>query len=185
MTTGILIVDPQLDFFPGGALGVQGGDQIVAPINALIEQNALAPVFVTRDWHPTDTKHFQARGGIWVPHCVQGTLGASFHEGLNLQKARVYSKGTDPENDAGYSAFEGVSVDDTTLLYDLVARHVDSVVVCGLATDYCVKASVLDARKHGLMTFLFLPGVRPVELKEGDGDAAIAEMKAAGALVLQ
>ena len=83
MTTGILIVDAQNDFFPGGALGVSTGDEILAPINALLERHAGAPVFATRDWHPEDTAHFQARGGPWPPHCVRDTTGAALHEDLH------------------------------------------------------------------------------------------------------
>lgn len=183
MALGILLVDPQLDFFPGGALAVAHGDDIVAPINALLAQHPDAPVFASRDWHPPDTRHFHARGGIWPPHCVQGTRGAAFHDGLHMARARVFEKGTDPENDAGYSAFEathdGVSLGDA-----MRAAHVDVVLVAGLATDYCVKASVLDAHKHGFTPLLFLPGVRAVERAPGDGARAIDAMKAVGTLVV-
>ena len=98
MSTGILLVDPQLDFFPGGALAVADGDQILAPINQLMARHPQLPVFASRDWHPTSTKHFKARGGIWPPHCVQGTPGASFHEGLRMEGAAIYDKGTDPDD---------------------------------------------------------------------------------------
>jgi nicotinamidase/pyrazinamidase len=187
MTTGILLVDPQYDFFPGGALGVAGGDEFVAPINALLARHRGAPVYASRDWHPASTRHFKERGGIWVPHCVQQTRGAAFHEGLQLGAALVYDKGEDPEDDGGYSAFDGVRKHDgrtTTLLADLRHRGVDSLVVAGLATDYCVKASALDALKHGLMTFLFAPGVRAVNLEPGDGEAAVTALRDAGALVV-
>lgn len=186
MTTGILLVDPQYDFFPGGALGVAGGDEIVAPINALIERHRGAPVFASRDWHPTSTRHFKERGGIWVPHCLQGSRGAAFHEGLKMGAALVYDKGEDPEDDGGYSAFDGTRKHDgraTPLLHDLRRKDVDTLVVAGLATDYCVKASVLDAVKHGFFVVLFAPGVRAVNLKPGDGDAAIAVLRDAGVLV--
>ncbi len=188
MTTGILLVDPQYDFFPGGALGVDGGDDIVAPINALLAKHRGAPVFASRDMHPTSTRHFKERGGIWVPHCVVGTRGAEFHSGLEMKGAAVYDKGEDPEDDGGYSAFDGKRKHDgrdTTLLQDLRRRNVDALVVAGLATDYCVKASVLDAVKHGLMVFLFAPGVRAVNVKPADGDAAVAVMRDAGVLVVQ
>ena len=184
MTVGILLVDPQLDFFPGGALGVPGGDQIVAPINELLRQHPRAPLFASRDWHPSSTRHFAARGGRWPPHCVQGTPGAGFHPALDLARAEVFDKGTNPEDDAGYSAFEGTSPREggRDLAEALRAHHVDALVVAGLATDYCVKASVLDALKRGLTTFVFTPGVRAVELKPGDGARALDELRAAGAL---
>ena len=187
MSTGILLVDPQYDFFPGGSLAVARGDEIIAPLNALLEQQRGALVFASRDVHPTSTRHFKERGGIWPPHCVRGTRGGQFHEELRMDRALIYDKGTDPEDDGGYSAFDGVRHHDgraTTLIGDLRHRGVDALVVAGLATDYCVKASVLDARKHGLMVFLFLPGVRAVNVKPDDGDVAVATMRAAGALVI-
>jgi nicotinamidase/pyrazinamidase len=187
MTLGILLVDPQYDFFPGGALAVARGDEIVAPINALLRQHPDAPVFASRDWHPTSTRHFRERGGIWPPHCVEGTRGAAFHDGLEMGRALVYDKGTDPEDDGGYSAFDGRRRSEQAshaLIDDLRARGVDALIVAGLATDYCVKASVLDARKHGLVTFLFLPGARAVELKDGDGERACTAMREAGALLV-
>lgn len=188
MTVGILLVDPQYDFFPGGSLGVAGGDEIVEPINTLLRQHPTAPLFASRDWHPPSTRHFQERGGVWPPHCVKGTRGAAFHSDLQMERARVFDKGTDPENDAGYSAFEGVREQDgkpVSLAEELKRYNVDALIVAGLATDYCVKASVLDALKAGLVTFLFLPGVRAVNLRPEDGDKAIAEMRAAGALIVQ
>lgn len=186
MSVGILLVDPQLDFFPGGALGVNEGEQIVGPINQLLRQHPEAPLFASRDWHPASTRHFAAQGGKWPPHCVQGTPGARFHAGLELGRAEVFDKGTNPEDDAGYSAFEGRSGarGGRTLMEALQERGVDALIVAGLATDYCVKASVLDARQRGLATSLYLPGVRAVELQEGDGARAIEEMRAAGALLL-
>jgi nicotinamidase/pyrazinamidase len=188
MTVGILLVDPQYDFFPGGALGVNEGDQIIAPINALLDRHANAPVFASRDWHPPSTKHFKERGGIWPPHCVQGTRGASFHADLHMDRARVFEKGMNPEDDAGYSAFEAVHESNgkkISLYDDMKENNVDALIVAGLATDYCVKASVLDAIKHGLVTFVFKPGVRAVNLKPDDGDKALAEMKKAGAFIIE
>ena len=188
MSTGILLVDPQYDFFPGGSLAVADGDQIVAPINALLQRHPSLPLFASRDWHPSSTKHFQARGGIWPPHCVQDTHGARFHEGLRMERAVVYDKGTDPDDDGGYSAFDGRRVDETGksvgLLEDLRARGIDTLIVAGLATDYCVKASALDAVKSGLLVLLFLPGVRAVNLKPKDGEAAIAALQEAGVLLV-
>lgn len=186
MTVGILLVDPQLDFFPGGALGVNDGDAIVAPINELLRRHPRLPVFASRDWHPTSTRHFAARGGRWPPHCVQETPGAGFHPGLAMAGAEVFDKGTDPNDDAGYSAFEGRSRGHggRSLAAALGAEHVDALIVAGLATDYCVKASVLDACTRGLTTFVLAPGVRAVDVQAGDGERALAEMRAAGALVI-
>lgn len=186
MTVGILLVDLQLDFFPGGALGVEGGGEIVEPINALLRRHARAPVFATRDWHPRGTRHFQERGGIWPPHCVQGTPGASFHTAVEMGRARVFSKGMNPEDDGGYSAFEAVLDDEghtISLATGLRRQGVEALIVAGLATDYCVKASVLDALKNGITTILYKPGVRAVNLKPDDGERALAEMRAAGALL--
>jgi len=187
MSVGILLVDPQYDFFPGGSLAVAHGDEIVGPINALMRRHPEAPVFASRDWHPQHTKHFKERGGIWPPHCVEGTRGAAFHSGLEMQNARVFSKGMNPENDAGYSAFEAVRSEDghdISLATDLKNHGVDALIVAGLATDYCVKASVLDALKNRLMTFVYLPGVRAVNLKPADGDTALTEMKNTGAFLI-
>ena len=188
MTTGILLVDPQLDFFPGGALAVADGDQIVAPINELLARHPQLPLFASRDWHAPSTKHFKERGGIWPPHCVQGSAGARFHEGLRMERAAIYDKGTDPDDDAGYSAFEGKRADERgrviPLLTDLRSQEIDSLIVAGLATDYCVKASVVDAVKHGLLVFLLVPGVRAVNIQPNDGDAALAALRELGVLLI-
>jgi len=187
MTTGILLVDPQYDFFPGGSLAVADGDAIIAPLNTWLDAHPTAPVFASRDWHPEGTRHFKARGGIWPPHCVRGTRGAAFHDELKTGRAIVYDKGTDPEDDGGYSAFDGARDDGgakRTLLDDLRARGIKTLVVGGLATDYCVKASVLDALKHGFKVELLRDGVRAVNIKPTDGDDAIAAMVAAGATVV-
>jgi nicotinamidase-related amidase len=186
VTLGVLLVDPQLDFFPGGALGVKDGDQIVAPINELLRKLPRAPRFASADWHPHDTRHFAARGGRWPPHCVQGTPGASFHPALELSGAEVFEKGTNPEDDAGYSAFEGASTSEhgRSLADALAARGVDALIIAGLATDYCVRASVLDALEGGITTLLYLPGLRAVDVNPGDGERAIAEMRARGALTV-
>ena len=188
--TAVLIVDPQLDFFPGGALGVSGGNEIVDPINHLLEDFQSSLTFVSRDWHPANTKHFQDRGGIWVPHCVQGTSGAEFHPDLNLHRAHIVTKGDDPECDGGYSAFEGHLENIATpgkfftLQEVLGQERIGHLIVAGLATDYCVKASVLDALKLGLTTMVFTPGIRAVNLSPEDGARALVEMKEAGAYLL-
>jgi len=186
MTLGILLVDPQLDFFPGGALGVAEGEEILGPINRLLKRHPELPVFVSRDWHPASSAHFEERGGRWPPHCVQGSDGARFHPHLERPDgAQVFSKGTDPDNDAGYSAFEAIGENGQPLMEALRREGVTGLIVAGLATDYCVKASVLDARRRGLAVMLFEPGVRAVNLKPEDGHAAMDTMRAAGALFLR
>lgn len=188
MTLGILLVDLQVDFFPGGALPVADGHEVIEPINALLRRHPRASICASRDWHPADTRHFKARGGIWPPHCVQGTAGASFHEAVRMERAQVFDKGTNPEDDAGYSAFEAVRHEAgraITVLDHLRDDGVDGLFVVGLATDYCVKASVLDAVRHGFTTFLYAPGARAVNIKPDDGAQAIQAMKAAGAFIVE
>lgn len=191
MTTGILIVDPQNDFYPGGALGVPDGDKINEPILRLCQTIWSGPVFVSRDQHPETTRHFKSGGGLWPPHCVRGTHGAIFHQDLlPLIESRgiVYDKGEHPDDDGGYSAFDGrrrCGFFYTNLLEDIHNCMLDTLIVAGLATDYCVKASALDARRYGLNVFLFTPGVRGVNIKPDDSDNAIAEMRAAGVFLLE
>src|SRR6266576_246461 len=142
----LIVVDVQNDFCPGGSLAVANGDEVIAPLNALIEEflDRGEPVFKSRDWHPATAKHFVAYGGIWPVHCVQNTRGAEFHAGLSDDpRITVISKGIDESAD-GYSAFDG-----TNLAQILREQEVTEVWVGGLATDYCVKHTVLDARNEG------------------------------------
>lgn len=187
MTLGILLVDPQIDFFPGGALPVADGDRIIKPINALLAARPSAPVFASRDWHAQQTVHFASGGGTWPVHCVAHSPGAGFHEALQGQSEhwRIYNKGTDPTDDGGYSAFEGAErKTGAPLLADLQAVDVDTLLVAGLASDYCVKASVLSACAAGLLTLVLLDGIAAVNVEPGDDDKALAEMVAAGALLI-
>jgi epoxyqueuosine reductase len=179
----LLVVDVQNDFCPGGSLAVPDGDQVVPVLNRYIVRftSAGAPVFASRDWHPTRTKHFKAYGGVWPPHCVQGTPGASFHPGLALpREAVVFSKGMDPEQDA-YSAFQAEDPSGRRLQTVLKERGVQRLFVGGLATDYCVQASVLDARRDGFEVVVLADASRAVELKPGDGERALGAMREAGA----
>lgn len=176
----LIVVDVQRDFLPGGALGVPAGDEVVAPLNRVIEAFAAAdlPVFFSRDWHPANHCSFRAQGGPWPPHCVAGTDGANFAPELRVPpKSVVVSKATAPEQDA-YSAFQG-----TTLAAQLGAAGVKRVVVGGLATDYCVKATVLDARRHGFEVEVLDDAIRAVEVASGDGARALAEMREQGARI--
>ena len=174
----LLVVDVQRDFLPGGALGVPKGDEVVEPLNRVIQAfgRARRPIYYSRDWHPPNHCSFKDQGGPWPPHCVAGTAGAGFAPALRFPAdAIVISKATMPQKDA-YSAFE-----DTTLAKQLEAAGVRRVFVGGLATDYCVKATVLDAVKLGLNVELLGDAVRAIEVKPGDGQRAIQEMKQSGA----
>ena len=173
----LIVVDVQNDFCPGGTLAVAHGDEVVAPLNKLIGEflNRGAPVFKSRDWHPAMTKHFAAYGGTWPVHCVQGTKGAEFHPGLaDDPRIQVVSKGLGEED--SYSAFDG-----TDLASQLRELGAEEVLVGGLATDYCVKNTVLDALKEGFAVTALTSAMRPVDLEPGDGDRAIEAMRAAGA----
>lgn len=143
----LVVVDVQHDFLPGGALAVAEGERIFAPINALAPR--FPRVYATRDWHPADHSSFVHHGGPWPVHCVAGSRGASFHPALAMEHVdAVIDKGTHRETD-GYSGFAA-----TTLTEDLRAHGVRRVFVCGLATDYCVKATALDARAAGFETIV-------------------------------
>jgi nicotinamidase/pyrazinamidase len=143
----LLIADPQVDFCPGGALGIKDGDKIIPAVNAYVRSFAQRqlPIFITRDWHPKRTTHFKAYGGIWPKHCVHDTKGAAFHPGLRLPKeAIILSKGMDPHKDS-YSAFHAYDYNHKELHHLLQIFGVTELYIGGLATDYCVKYSVLDA----------------------------------------
>ena len=170
----LIIVDVQRDFCPGGALAVPQGEEVVPVINRLVGLGGWLAV-ATRDWHPPDHCSFSSQGGIWPVHCVAETLGAAFHPALDVSRIRhVISKATTREAEA-YSGFQG------TDLQALLGRHgVRRVFVCGLATDYCVKATALDARTAGLDVVVLEDAIRGVEVKLGDCAAAMAEMRAAG-----
>lgn len=178
----LLVVDVQKDFCAGGALEVPGGDRVVPVLNAFLRAYVLRglPIYASRDWHPAVTMHFARYGGIWPVHCVAGSEGARFHPDLQLPpQTVVLTKGQQPSSH-GYSAFEGVTLQGRTLLEDLRAHHVRRLVVGGLATDYCVRHSVLDARTAGLDVTLIGDAVAGVDLKPGDSRRAIAEMARVG-----
>jgi len=173
----LIVVDVQNDFCPGGTLAVPHGDEVIAPLNRLIDEflERGAPVYKSRDWHPATTKHFAAYGGTWPVHCVQNTHGAEFHPALRDDpRITVISKGLG-DTDC-YSAF-----DETDLATQLHKQDVEEVVVGGLATDYCVKNTVLDALRHGFKVKAVEDAMRAVDLQPGDGERAIDEMRAAGA----
>ena len=173
----LIVVDVQNDFCPGGTLAVGGGDSIVPGINDLLPRFSTR-VF-TRDWHPADHCSFSGEPQFvdksWPPHCVANTTGAQFHPALEVPKdAVVIDKGTDSTKEAS-SGFDGTALADT-----LRARGIHRVFVCGLATDYCVKATVLDAKQNGFETFVIEDLCRGVNIPAGSADTAINDMKQAG-----
>ncbi len=173
----LVIVDVQHDFLPGGALGVAEGERIFAPITKLAPQ--FARVYATRDWHPADHSSFAQAGGPWPVHCVAGSHGAQFDERLPMADVDiVIDKGTDPGTD-GYSGFNA-----TTLDADLRAHDVGRVFVCGLATDYCVKETALDARRAGFETLVITDAAAAVNVAPGDEDRALADLRDAGVTLL-
>ncbi|MBE0504190.1 MAG: isochorismatase family protein [Desulfuromonadales bacterium] len=179
----LLIVDVQNDFCPGGALQIRDGDKVIAPINraAQLFRAASLPVIASRDWHPPQTHHFREFGGDWPVHCVAGTAGAEFHADLQLPEGTVIlSKGVDPTLD-GYSAFEAVSTDGRQLSELLTELGVQRLYIGGLATDYCVLTTALDARQRGLAVTVLTDAIAAVELFPGDTTAALAKMTGAGA----
>ena len=173
----LIVVDVQNDFCPGGSLAVERGDEVVAPLNRLIEEFLARgePVYKSRDWHPAHTNHFKAYGGTWPVHCVQNTRGAEFHPDL-IDDPRVTVISKDKMDVDEYSAF-----DRTGLAGMLRDEGVEEVWVGGLATDYCVKHTVLDALRAGFRVKAVSDAMRPVEVNPGDGARAVEEMRAAGA----
>jgi nicotinamidase/pyrazinamidase len=182
---GLLLVDPQNDFCPGGSLAVAEGDQIMPLLStwAAEAERSGTPVFVSRDWHPSRTTHFKDFGGVWPAHCVSGTRGAEFHSDLRLPAhAVVVSKGMGQAEDA-YSAFQARD-DSGTLLGDLLRqRGVQHLYVMGLATDYCVRSSALDGLERGVRVTIVPAGMRAVNVQPSDGEQALEAMRAAGARV--
>jgi len=179
----LLIVDVQHDFCPGGALAVPEGDQVIPVLRRLAERfDALGrPVYASRDWHPADSTHFEVNGGVWPVHCVQGTDGARLRADLRLPGAAMIVTKGDGRNDEGFSAIVGEVGGRGTMLEDLQARGIDHLVVGGLATDYCVKHSVLDALRNGISVTVLTDAIRAVDVAPGDGARALDEMSAAGA----
>ena len=187
--TALIVVDMQNDFAdPAGSLYVRGGETLIPFINREIARAAAvgAAVIYSRDWHPPVTPHFARDGGIWPAHCVAGTRGAEFHPGLDRVGDREIRKGTGGED--GYSAFSmrdpaSGTVAATPLAALLATLGSKRLVIVGLATDYCVKETVLDARRLGFAVTVLRDGTRAVDLQAGDGERALAAMQAAGAVL--
>jgi nicotinamidase/pyrazinamidase len=183
----LVIVDIQNDFCLGGALGVRDGDAVVPVLNRYAEHfaRAGAPVFASRDWHPAETSHFAAYGGVWPPHCVQGSPGAEFHPALVLPAGtEIVSKGADPEEDA-YSCFQAETAEGMPFAAALGERGVSRLFIGGLATDYCVKSTVVDGVQAGFEVVVLEDAIAAVDLEDGDGIRALDEMRAAGATMIR
>ena len=177
----LLIVDVQNDFLPGGKLAVPTGDEVIPVLNRYIDlfSKRNLPTYATRDWHPSDNCSFTPQGGIWPSHCVANSAGAEFPSALHLpDTAIVVSKATTSQKDA-YSGFEG-----TDLAAQLESRGIKRLFIGGLATDYCVLNTVRDALSHGFKVALMVDAIRAVNLRAGDGQAAIDEMIERGAVPL-
>jgi len=180
--SALIIVDVQNDFLPGGALPVPKGDEVIPVLNEYIKlfSKVEALIFATRDWHPLNHVSFITQGGIWPPHCIQNTKGAEFPSNLKLpENVIVISKATNPNAEA-YSGFEG-----TDLAMKLKKLGIKKLFIGGLATDYCVKNTVLDALKEGFKTFFLEDASRGVNLKPKDSENAIKEMVIKGALKIK
>jgi len=186
--TALIVVDVQNDFAdPRGRLYVAGGEQVVDRVNeeARHAREAGATVVYTQDWHPEHTPHFAPDGGIWPVHCVRETWGAAIHPSLTVD-GPVVRKGANGED--GYSGFTmrdplSGETQPTELERHLRDRAIARALVCGLATDYCVKATALDAARLGFETEVLVDAIRAVDLKPGDGDRALDELRAAGVTV--
>ena len=180
-TTALIVVDVQNDFCPGGSLAAPQGDQVVPVLNRYIKkfETVGAWVIATRDWHPARHSSFKPNGGIWPIHCVQNTAGAEFHPDLNLpQDVMIISKGTDPDREA-YSGFQGTPL--TNLLKE---RKIQTVWIGGLATDYCVKSTVLDAVNAGFTVQFLEDASRGVGVQQGDIEKAQEAIIKSGAHML-
>ncbi len=196
----LVVVDPQNDFMPGGALAVPQGDAVVPVANALMPRFDL--IVATQDWHPPNHGSFAnqhpgkkpgdvidlagLRQDLWPPHCVQGTPGAAFHKNVESGRfAKIFHKGTDPSIDSYSAFFDNARRKSTGLGEYLKDRRVDEVYILGLATDFCVKFSALDAAKLGLKTIVVEDGCRGIDLQPGGTEEAFEQMRQAGATLVK
>ena len=181
--TAILIIDVQVDFCWGGALAVPGGDKVIPALNQVIRKanRRNLKIYASRDWHPAASTHFKVGGGIWPVHCVAGTPGARFNDKLQLPvDTYIVSKGLEP-NCNGYSVFDGSLDNKVDFGRTLNQELITHLIVGGLATDYCVKRSVLDALNLGLTVTVLTDAIAAVERQAGDEKRALQEMRRAGA----
>lgn len=176
MKRALLIVDVQNDFCPGGALAVKEGDQVVPVINRIMNKFDL--VISSQDWHPEETVHFEK----WPVHCVAGTEGAEFHPDLETGKIDLQLlKGTDNKDD-GYSAFEATNISLTDFLRE---NNIEQLYICGLATDYCVKASAIDAVTQGFHTYVITDAIAAVNLQPDDDKKSLQQMSDKGCILIE
>ena len=178
----LILVDIQNDFLPSGALAVPRGDEVIAVLHGYIKrfESRGLPIYATRDWHPPDHSSFKEKGGIWPVHCVAGSPGAEPPASFHLPRsAIIVRKGTSSDREA-YSGFQG-----TTLAADLKATGVRRLFIGGLATDYCVLNTVMDALEHGFDVILLADAIRAVNVHAGDGDQAFDKMVQRGAFPIQ
>ncbi len=173
----LLVTDMQIDFLPGGALPVANADELIPVINSYIKRfESIAHIIASRDWHPLNHMSFKPQGGPWPPHCVQNTAGAKFTPDLKLpSETLVISKATDPKREA-YSVFDGTPLEE-----ELRKMDVKRLFVAGVATDYCVVNTVLDARKLGLETFVLMDATLGIDVNPGDVDRAVDVIVKSGA----
>ncbi|MBO3769019.1 MAG: nicotinamidase [Thermoproteota archaeon] len=179
--SALIIVDVQNDFLPGGALAVPNGDAVIEPLNKYIElfSRKKLPIFATRDWHPENHVSFRERGGPWPPHCIQNTHGAMISDKLNLPlDVKIIDKAFSPDRDS-YSGFQ-----ETVLDLELRRLGMRRLFIGGLATDYCVKATVLDSLELGFETILLLDAIKGVDVNPGDSENAIRTMILKGAIAI-
>ena len=163
----LLVVDIQNDFCPGGALGVQESDQIIPVVNKYVQQflRKQITVFISRDWHPIKTNHFKEFGGPWPTHCVQNTTGGDFHPDFQIpESAIILSKGNDPQLD-GYSVFDAVDFNNQPFSEVLKKMAINELFICGIATDYCVRFTALDALKSGFKVNILVDAIKGVDLE--------------------
>ncbi|HTU86884.1 MAG TPA: nicotinamidase [Solirubrobacteraceae bacterium] len=173
----LIVVDVQNDFCPGGALAVPDGDAVVDRVNQLASEASF--VVATRDWHPPDHASFAAQGGPWPVHCVAGTPGAELRAGIDRRLVDLVVDKGQARDTEGYSGFEGTGLESV-----LRSRGVDTVDVAGLALDYCVRATALDAKRAGFDVTVHRDATRAVELEPGDAERAVQELRAAGVNVV-
>lgn len=181
MRKALLIVDVQNDFCPGGSLAVPNGDEIIDPINELVSyaNQEEWELLASRDWHPEDTRHFEQ----WPVHCVQGTDGATFHPKVDLSQAKIVNKGMGKDEDA-YSVFDGELDGGISLQIYLEKKGISNLVIAGLATDYCVKATALDAIKKSFEVSVVKEACRAVDVNDGDGEKAFGRMSENGVILV-
>lgn len=183
----LIVVDMQNCFLPGGNLAISGSDRVIKPVNRMIRLFEIRglPLAFSRDWHPADHISFQEQGGPWPAHGVAGTQDAAFSPELALPvTANVFSKAT-TKNSEEYSAFLAITDNDITLQAWLEKHKIKRIWICGLATDYCVLNTVADLRKAGYAVFVLTDAVHAVNVTQGDGESALAEMVSQGAETVQ